>query len=393
MIDRIFTKSLLKKIDAFPVVALLGPRQCGKTTMIKAILRDWKYIDLEKPSDFIPFEEDPEQRLYQLKGKTILDEAQQLPQLFPILRGYVDENRDKNGLFVLLGSASPRLITQISETLAGRVSFLELTPFLYKEIYDYNTQDALIRLWYHGGFPDAFLQEERSNLLDWFDGYTRTFIERDLVNLGINISGLQMRKLWTMIAHFNGNVWNASQLASSLGVNYQTVNKYTDILEQTFFIRKLPPYFVNIGKRIVKSPKIYFRDTGLLHYFTGIHSIEQLNTHPARGASWEGFLIEQIIALYQLYVPGSRFYYWRTAGGSEVDLLVESTGRIIPFEIKLHSAPTNKMVQGLNACMQDLGINKGYVVYPGDELYHLSETVTVIPAKKLLLDTNFLQTL
>jgi predicted AAA+ superfamily ATPase len=196
-----------------------------------------------------------------------------------------------------------------------------------------------------------------------------------------------------MIAHFNGNIWNASQLAASLGVNYQTVNRYTDILEQTFLIRKLPPYFVNIGKRIVKSPKIFFRDTGLLHYFTGIHSIEQLNTHPARGASWEAFLIEQIIALYQLYVPGSRFYYWRTAGGAEVDLLIESAGRIILFEIKLHSAPTNKMVQGLNACMQDLEIDKGYVVYPGDELYQLSDAVTVIPVKKLLLDTDFLYTL
>jgi len=307
-----------------------------------------------------------------------------------VLRSFVDENRNIKGQFILLGSASPKLIKQISESLAGRTTFFELIPFLYKEVIEHDSSTSIEKLWFRGGFPDAFLMDDNQTLLDWFESYTRTFMERDLAALGINVSSQQMRKLWTMLAYSNCNVWNASKLAASMGVNYQTVNRYTDILEQTYLIRKLQPYYFNIKKRIIKSPKILFRDTGLLHYFLGIHNLEQLATHPARGASWESFLIEQLIALFEIHVPNSRFYFWRTSGGAEVDLIVETNGKIIPIEIKLHSAPTKNMVKGLQFCMSDLGVSKGYIIYPGDEIYSLGQNVSVIPAKKILLEKKVL---
>lgn len=386
MIKRISLNLILKKIRTFPILSLLGPRQCGKTTLIRSLFPDWKYLDLEKPSVFTPLSEDIERRISQLNEKVIFDEAQQLPQLFSVLRSFVDENRDRKRQYILLGSASPRLIKQISESLAGRTSFFELTPFLFEEVFNHDSSFTLERLWFHGGFPEVSLTNEDDFFIDWFEGYSKTFIERDLAAIGINISSPQMRKLWTMIAHSNCNIWNASQLAASLGVNYQTVNRYTDILEQTFLIRKLQPYFINIKKRIIKSPKIMFRDTGLLHYFLGIHDFENLQTHPARGASWESFVIEQLIAFFNIYFPNSRFYYWRTAGGAEVDLLVEVKGKIIPFEIKLHSAPNKNMAKGLLACMYDLKIQQGYIIYPGKEEYSLGNNITVMPIEKLLLE-------
>ena len=393
MIKRLSSKLLLKKVNSFPVISLLGPRQCGKTTLIRSLFPDWKYLDLERPSVFTPLSEDIEARIKFLDNKIIFDEAQQLPLLFPVLRSFVDENRNNKGQFILLGSASPKLIKQISESLAGRTTFLQLTPFLYKEVIEYNRSTSIENLWFRGGFPDAFLMDDNQTLLDWFESYTRTFVERDLAALGINVSSQQMRKLWTMLAHSNCNVWNASKLAASMGINYQTANRYTDILEQTYLIRKLQPYYLNIKKRIIKSPKILFRDTGLLHYFLGIHNLEQLVTHPARGASWESFIIEQLIALFEIHIPNSRFYYWRTSGGAEVDLIIETNGKIIPIEIKLHSAPAKNMVKGLRFCMSDLGVSKGYIIYPGDEMYSLDQNISVIPAKRILLENDVLNSL
>jgi len=365
-------------------VCVLGPRQCGKTTFIRSALPRWRYLDLEKASDAARLAEDPEDALRRLGSAFILDEAQRLPAVFPSLRSFVDANRARKGQLVMLGSASLSLITQISESLAGRVGFLDMTPFRWDEIRGSRKDLTLEALWLRGGFPGALLSRSDTSRHDWFDGYTRTFIERDLTALGIEVSGPRMRRLWAMLAYVNGGLWNASQLASSLGVSYHTVNRYVDILEQTFLIRMLQPYFANLGKRLTKSPKVYFRDTGLLHYFLGTSSQMILENHPARGASWEGMIIEHVISALALVAPDARPYFWRTTTGSEVDLLVERQGRPIPFEIKLNSAPKKVDVPGLVACMTGLGLKSGYVLYPGDSDYSIGGGITVLSAPNLL---------
>ncbi len=384
MVARHYQVALRGLLRRFPIVTVLGPRQCGKTTFIRQVLPGWTYLDLERPSDAAPLAADPEARLAQLGGRVVLDEAQHLPEVFPILRGIVDRERARPGRFVLLGSASPALTRHISESLAGRTAFLDLPPFRWDEVASRRAAQGLSALWFRGGFPVAFLQADDRARHDWLESYTRTFIERDLAALGIDVSAPQMRRLWTMLAHVNGGVWNASQLAASLGASYHTVNRYVDILEQTFLIRRLPPYFANIGKRLVKSPKVFFRDTGLLHYFLGIHTPGALDTHPARGASWEAFVIDQIVSAFQRAAPGSQSFFWRTAQGDEVDLLVESGGKRVPFEIKLHSAPRAEDARGLRRCMSDLGLPRGYLVYPGTERYSLGQGMTALPAEPLL---------
>lgn len=383
MIVRRYQDILRRLLRRFPVVTVLGPRQCGKTTLIQQTLPHWTYLDLERPTDVAPLVADPEARLAQLRGPVVLDEAQRLPELFPVLRGIVDRARGRHGRFVLLGSASPALVRHISESLAGRTAFLDLPPFRWDEVAT-RAQGGLGTLWLRGGFPVAFLERDHRARLDWLEGYTRTFIERDLAALGIDVSASQMRRLWAMLAHVNGGLWNASQLAASLGVSYHTINRYVDILEQTFLIRKLPPYFASIGKRLVKSPKVYFRDTGLLHYFLGIPTPEALDTHPARGPSWEAFVIDQLVSAFQRARPGSQAFFWRTAQGGEVDLVIETDARRIPFEIKLHSAPRADDAASLRRCMRDLGLPRGYIVYPGRAPYSLGQGVTALPAEHLL---------
>jgi predicted AAA+ superfamily ATPase len=384
MIDRAYGAALRALLRRFPAVTILGPRQCGKTTFIRQELSDWTYVDLERPSDATPLAADPEARLGQLGDGVILDEAQRLPGIFPVLRGLIDRRRSRKGRFVLLGSASPSLARGISESLAGRTAFLDLPPFRWDEVEGRRTAGGLATLWLRGGYPDAFLSRGDGARHDWMEAYTRAFIERDLPALGIDVSASQMRKLWTMLAHVNGGLWNASQLAASLGVSYHTVNRYVDILEQAFLVRKLAPYFANVGKRLVKSPKVYFRDSGLLHYFFGIRSARQLETHPARGASWEAFVVDQLLSAYRRRDPGNQAWYWRTAQGDEVDLLIQIGSRLVPFEAKLHSAPGPDEARGLLRCMADLKLPRGYVVYPGRDRYSLGRGVTAVPARSLL---------
>jgi len=384
MIPRHYDSILRRLLRGFPAITILGPRQCGKTTFIRQVLPDWTYLDLERPADVSPLAADPEARLHQLGDRVIFDEAQRIPDLFPILRSLIDSHRARKGRFVLLGSAAPSLIRQISESLAGRTAFLDLSPFRWDEVANLRNPQGLAALWFRGGFPEAFLQENDLGRQDWLEAYTRTFIERDLNTLGIDVSTSQMRKLWTMLAHFNGAIWNASQLAASLGVSYHTVNRYVDILEQTFLIRKLPPYFVNVGKRLVKSPKVYFRDTGLLHYFLGIHSAALLDVHPARGLSWESFIIDQLISAYHRTLPGSQAFFWRTSRGDEVDLLMDIGKKKVPFEMKLHSSPGAQAIEGLRRCMKDLNLKRGYVVYPGRENYSLGGGITALAAEEIL---------
>lgn len=384
MITRAYAAALRTSLRQFPAVTILGPRQCGKTTFIRQALPDWTYLDLERPADVTPLAADPEARLAQLGDDLILDEAQQLPELFPVLRGVIDRQRSRRGRFVLLGSASPSLVKGISESLAGRTAFLDLPPFRWDEVATHRPSADLDVLWLRGGYPDAFLASSGQRRHDWMEAYTRAFIERDLPALGIAVSGPQMRRLWTMLAHVNGGLWNASQLAASLGVSYHTVDRYVDILEQAFLVRKLRPYFTNVGKRLVKSPKLYFRDTGLLHYFLGIRSARDLDTHPARGGSWEAFLVDQVIAAYQRLDRGSQAWFWRTAQGDEVDLLIATGSRLVPFEFKLHSSPDAAAAKTLRRCMDDLRLDRGYVVYPGREPYSLGHGVTAIPARRVL---------
>jgi len=384
MIKRHYGDILRRLLRQFPAVTILGPRQCGKTTFIRQALPGWNYLDLEKPSDAAPISADPEARLRQLGDRVIFDETQRVPEIFPVLRSVIDHQRSRKGRFVLLGSASPSLVRKISESLAGRAAFLDLPPFRWDEVAERKNPRALAVLWFRGGFPEAYLQSDDRARRDWLESYTRTFIERDLNVLGIDVSASQMRKLWMMLAHCNGELWNASQLAASLGASYHTVNRYVDILEQTFLIRKLAPYFVNIGKRLVKSPKIYFRDTGLLHFFLGIHSSSVLDVHPARGASWEAFMIDQIVSAFQRVAPGSQAYFWRTSLGTEVDLLLNVEARLVPIEIKLHSAPTSRDAEGLHRCMMDLKLKHGFLIYPGKEAYSLGEGITALPAEKIL---------
>ncbi|MBI5200663.1 MAG: ATP-binding protein [Elusimicrobia bacterium] len=381
-----YRRRLSDLLKTFPLVSILGPRQCGKTTFIRGALPAWRYLDLERPSDAAVLAEDPEHGLGMLDSSFILDEAQRVPELFPVLRSHVDAARTRKGRAVLLGSASPALVRNLSESLAGRVGFLEMTPLLRWELP--RAEPSLGKLWLTGGFPDAYLARSTTARRDWFDAYTRTFLEQDLPSLGIEVSSAQMRKLWIMVAHAHGGLWNASQLAASLGVSYHTVNRYMDILEQTFLVRKLTPYFANVGKRMTKSPKVFIRDSGLLHYLLGIHDREDLETNPARGASWEGFVIEQMSGLFALFAPGSESYHWRTAAGAEVDLLIRHRGRLIPFEIKLHSAPSLDGARGLLNCMQDLRLRRGYILYPGSKEYSLAHGVTVLPAERQLADPN-----
>ncbi len=378
--------ALIGLLKRWPAVTVLGPRQCGKTTLIRRALPGWTYLDLERPSDAAPLLADPEARLDQLGDRVIFDEAQRVPGLFPVLRGMIDRRRSRHGRFILLGSAAPHLVQGISESLAGRTGFLDLSPLRWDEVRATRRPGTLENLWFRGGFPDAFLAPSADARREWLEAYARTFIERDLPGLGVDVSAVQMRRLWTMIAHANGTLWNASQLAASLGVSYHTVNRYVDILDQTFLIRKLPPFFANLRKRLVKSPKVYFRDTGLLHSFLGIDSPRALHVHPARGLSWEAFVIDQLISAFQRIRPGSQAYFWRTATGQEVDLLIDLGTRQVPFEIKLHSAPRLDDARGVLTCMQDLQLRKGYVIYPGRETFSLGHQVTAIPAGELLGD-------
>jgi hypothetical protein len=383
MIDRAYDGILRGLLRRFPAVTVLGPRQCGKTTFIRQALPGWTYLDLERPAHALPLAADPEARLDQLGDRVIFDEAQRLPELFPVLRGRIDRRRSRPGRFVLLGSAAPSLVHGISESLAGRTAFLDLPPFRWDEVRG-GRGSGLAALWLGGGFPDAFLARTADRRAEWMEAYTRAFIERDLPGLGIDVSPPQMRRLWTMLAHANGGVWNASQIAASLGVSYHTVNRYVDILEQAFLVRRLPPYFANIGKRVVKSPKLFFRDSGLLHYFLGIRTAKELDAHPARGASWETFVIDQLLSGWARVDPGARGHFWRTAQGDEVDLLVQVGSRLVAFEAKLHSTPAAGDARSLWRCMEMLSIPHGYLVYPGRLRYSLGQGVTAIPASDLL---------
>ncbi|TAE73027.1 MAG: ATP-binding protein [Verrucomicrobia bacterium] len=386
MIPRQLTAILLKRLRQSPAVALLGSRQVGKTTLAKAL--DWgksaHYLDLERPSDLAKLT-DPELYLSSFANQlVILDEVQRLPDLFPVLRSLIDERRragEKAGQFLLLGSASPELLEQSSETLAGRISYLELTPLQVVELPD--PAASMTTLWERGGYPESFLAADEETSLQWREDFITSYVERYLPQQSINATPILLRRFCSMLAHQQGATINLSKLAGSLGIDGKTARRYLDLLEGLYLVRSLPPWTRNAGKRLVKSPKVYWRDSGILHRLAGLPSLEHVLGHPLCGASWEGFCLEQILTCLPKDTTAS---HYRTHAGAEVDLVIErSNGEILAIEIKRTLSP--KLTPGLLESMETLQADRGVIVIPEGEAYPLSKTVS---AQGLL---SFLQTI
>lgn len=351
-----------------PAVALLGPRQCGKTTLARQLAGNSKstYFDLENPVDLARLSE-PMTALEQLRGLIVIDEVQRHPDLFPILRVLLDR-KPIRARFLILGSATPELLRQSSETLAGRLAIVEMAGFTLEEL----DRPDLNRLWLRGGFPRSFLARTEAASTEWREDFIRTFLERDLAQLGVRVPSGTMRRFWTMTAHYSGGIWNSSEIGRSLGEAHTTVKRHLDTLSGALVVRVLEPWFENVGKRLVKSPKVYIRDSGLLHTLLGVGDRRQLDGHPVVGGSWEGFIIEQLLA----QLPKVRAYYWRTQAGAELDLLLFLKGRRIGIEVKRADAP--KMTPSMGSALEDLELHGLLVVYPGSVRYTLHPKVEVM---------------
>jgi len=363
----------------FPAVTLLGPRQCGKTTLAREGLGH-AYFDLEKPSDHRLFAADPELALRNFAPPLILDEVQRLPEIFPVLRGRIDEDRRRTGQFFLLGSVNPALIRDVSESLAGRVGIVELTPFLAAEV----PKITIEKLWHRGGFPDALFAESDAAWDDWEDQYVRTFVERDMARFGTRQSPTQFHTLLSMLASQQGGLLNASSLARALGITHHTLQHAVDLFEAHFLVRRLRPYHANVGKRLVKSPKLYVRDSGLLHHLLGVRDVEALKRTALRGMSWEGFVIENLIALELLARPSSRFWFHRTHSGSEVDLIIDRGDRRIGVEVKMAAAVGTREAAGLAQARADGVIHEGFLLHHGDRNFALGEGIRAVPVTPVL---------
>lgn len=377
MYARIAAQRLRYLAEQFPAVLILGARQVGKTTLARSAFEPFPYCDLEDPSLQALFIEDARFQLEaRAKPTLILDEAQQVPAVFAALRGIIDQHRGQMGRFILLGSAQPTLVKQVSESLAGRVGILELSALTATEVYCQTTDDYQ-RLWLTGGFPDALQAARRGgSFRDWWEGYLRTYVERDLPSMGISAEPLLLRRLLTMLAHQQGGMLNYEQLAGSLGVSAKTVQRYVDILEQSFLLRRLPPYFRNVGKRLVKAPKVYLRDTGLLHHLLNIDSLETLNNHPIRGASWETFVIEDLLRREAIQYPYSQAYFWRTSNGAEVDLLLERGDERHLVEVKTARALSSHLARSLSSILDDTQGSSATIIDQGEGEDPLSAQVS-----------------
>jgi uncharacterized protein len=365
-----YTEKISALCKQFPVVCLLGPRQVGKTTLAKLYadknneqFTGIHIFDLEKAEDVEALSR-PDLTLRSLEGLIIIDEIQRRPDLFPALRVLIDSPA-KNQRWLILGSASQDLLRQSSETLAGRIAYLEIQPF---DLVEAHEQD---KLWLRGGFPDSYLAESDATSFEWRRQYVKTFLEQDIPNLGIKISPQNLRRFWMMLAHYHGNIFNAEELSRSLGINNKSVRHYLDILTGTFMIRQLQPWWENISKRQVKSPKIYFRDSGLLHYLLDIEEQNILNRHPKIGASWEGFALEEIIRCH--HIESESCFFWATHHQAELDLLLFHKGKRLGFEFKYTDAPV--LTKSMQIASQDLKLDELIVIYPGTRSYALTEKI------------------
>lgn len=356
-----------------PVVAILGPRQVGKTTLSQMYadnnMTEVHHYDLEDPKDLQKLE-NPMLILEKHKGLVIIDEIQRRPELFPIIRVLADQKK-VNRQFLILGSASRELINQSSESLAGRIAYFELPTFCIRETSD------LQKLWIYGGYPKVFLDDDIEGRWEWLKNYTRNFIERDIPALGIDCSASKMRQLWNMLAHYNANKINYSELSRSLEKTSTTIKNYVDILQSTLMISRLQPWHANISKRQVKTPKIFFKDTGILHYFLGISSWDSLIGSPHLGASWESFALKQI--LYLNNYDENDCYYWSTHQGPELDLLVMHRGKRLGYEFKFSEAP--EVTKSMHIAMEDLKLDSLTIVNPGPDEYQIDEKINVLGLK------------
>jgi predicted AAA+ superfamily ATPase len=372
LIDRKTDRAVLAKfMSVFPVTVILGPRQCGKTTLAKTLAADF-YFDLENPQDLVRLEQ-PQLALEDLTGLIVIDEIQRMPDLFPLLRFLVDQG--KNRKFVILGSASRDLIRQSSESLAGRIGYFPLDGFRLSDI-DPGTMKVL---WQRGGLPRSFLATSDSESLLWRNQYITTFLERDIPQLGITIPARTLRRFWTMLSHYHGQILNYAEMGRSFGVSDMTVRKYCDILEGTFMIRLLQPWSANIGKRLVKRPKLYLRDSGLLHALLSIETPEQLHVSPRLGASWEGFALDCVCRT--LGKEDGELYFWHTHAGAELDLFWQTRGHNWGLEFKYEDAP--RLTRSMKAAIEDLQLKRLWVVYPGKTAYRLLENVQVLPLAEI----------
>ncbi len=378
MLDRHkYLKKIQQKCHQFPVVALLGPRQCGKTTLAKAYEELLKakgqkihHFDLEDPDD-LNLLQNAKLVFERLEGLIILDEIQKLPNLFPLIRVMVDTYQKR---FLILGSASAELIHQSSETLAGRIDFIEITPF---RLYETNLMDDL---WLKGGFPSSFLAQSEEESINWRKAYVRTFLERDIPALGFDINPSLIRRFWNMLCGYHGQIFNASELGNSLDLNHKTVRSYLDILTGTFMIRTLQPWFANIQKRQVKSPKIYFRDSGIFHTFLEIPSTESLLNHHKLGSSWEGFALEEVVAAYA--ADPQDCFFWSTHAGAEIDLLINSPRGLEGFEFKFSNHP--KTTRSITEAIASLDLNHVTIIVPSNVRYPLNEKVSVVGLQEFI---------
>ncbi len=347
--------------------------------MVRSLYPRWHHVDLERPADLGSLTADLEGFFDVNPRRVVIDEAQRLPEIFPVLRHVIDRSPG-TGRFILLGSASPELLRSTSETLAGRVGLLELTPFRASELAGGpHSADR----WFWGGYPPVHGLRGARARGEWLDGYVSTFLERDLPGLGLHLSSQRLRVLWTMLTHVHGNLLNVSDLARSLAVSAHTVASHLDVLESTSMIRRLPPFHANVQKRLTKSPKLYVRDTGLLHFLAGLRRPAELETWHRRGSSFEGLVVEELAALAAERLVRPELFFWRTQAGAEVDLLIVSGARILPVEVKLGAAVDRHAVAGLRQCMKDLSLKRGWVVATATERRAIGAGIEVIPWKDI----------
>ncbi|MCB1107716.1 MAG: ATP-binding protein [Chlamydiia bacterium] len=364
-----FLNKIKKAFKVHPVVAIIGPRQCGKTTLARMFANEQgdhppeNYFDLEDLHDLQRLES-PQTTLSNLEGLVVIDEVQRKPHLFQTLRVLCDKKKEKQK-FLILGSASQDLLKQSSETLTGRIQYIELTPFNFEEVQD------LATLWKRGGFPRSFLAEDYSSSLIWRKSYIRTFIEQDIPNLGFKMQSEQLRRFWMMLTHYHGCFYNASEIGRSLNIPVKKIRDYADILTDTLMIRQLQPWYENISKRQVKTPKIYFRDSGLFHTLLGIESESSLLTHPKLGSSWEGFALEEVIR--HLEVDPFDCFFWASHAHAELDLLVFKGGKRLGFEFKY--SDHIKVTKSMRIAMEDLKLDALVVIYPGSKSHEIEDSI------------------
>lgn len=363
-------KEIQNLINAFPVTAILGPRQCGKTTIARSFNFD-HYFDLENPRDMARLEQ-PQLALEDLEGTIVIDEIQRYPDIFPLIRYLVDNNRSQK--YLILGSASRNLIRQSSESLAGRIAYFNLGGFRPDDVGIKNLKS----LWVKGGYPDSFMPADKQSRI-WRQNFITTFLERDIPQLGINIPAGTLRRFWTMVAHYHGQVINYSELGRSFGISDVTTRKYIDILEGTFMLRVLLPWYTNTRKRLVKRPKLYLRDSGLFHTLMNIDDYDQLIAHPKLGASFEGFALECLCK--KLGKNDNEYYFYGVHAGSELDLFWQQKGKNWGAEFKYADAP--RITRSMTTVIKDLDIEHLWVVYPGKEIYRLSDKITAMPLSRL----------